>query len=189
MYYVMTHFKNATWRWSEPTCQSLVDLQFPDSKKLTTCFVLIWPPSPTLLNPQIILISLIAFRPSCDGLIKLCIVLLWHQHVYSANITAGLRLETCQLLCCLWNGLLPGFEFWSSDTRQTDRLTDGQKAMHKSPPCLSTGVLKKEWTTSLCHKYLSLLYVHYWLVEVCNTTQLGLYYRSAHAAPHTCYTS
>ncbi len=28
--------------------------------------------------------------------------------------------------------------FWSSDTRQTDR----QKAMHKSPPCIGTGVLK-----------------------------------------------
>ncbi len=34
-------------------------------------------------------------------------------------------------------------EFWSSDTRQTDRQTDGQKAMHMSPPCISTGVLKK----------------------------------------------
>ncbi len=31
---------------------------------------------------------------------------------------------------CLWNELLPGFEFWSSDTRQTDGRTDGQKAMH-----------------------------------------------------------
>ena len=30
-------------------------------------------------------------------------------------------------------------EFWSSD-----RQTDGQKAMHKSPPCISTGVLKKQ---------------------------------------------
>ncbi len=29
-------------------------------------------------------------------------------------------------------------ELWSSDTRQTD----GQKAMHMSPPCISTGVLK-----------------------------------------------
>ncbi len=31
--------------------------------------------------------------------------------------------------------LLSSFEFWSSDY--------GQKAMHKSPPCISTGVLKK----------------------------------------------
>ena len=43
-------------------------------------------------------------------------------------------------------------QFWSSDTRQTpvlnfgpvtpDRRTDGQKAMHMSPPCIHTGVLK-----------------------------------------------
>ena len=32
------------------------------------------------------------------------------------------------------------FEFWSSDTGQTD----GQKAMHMSPPCISTGVLKND---------------------------------------------
>ncbi len=35
--------------------------------------------------------------------------------------------------------LFSSLEFWSSDIGQTD----GQKAMHKSPPCICTDVLKK----------------------------------------------
>ncbi len=52
-------------------------------------------------------------------------------------------LEPCQLLCFLRyeifsSELFSSHEFWSSDIGQTDR----QKAMHMSPPCISTGVLK-----------------------------------------------
>ncbi len=41
--------------------------------------------------------------------------------------------------------LLPINEFWSSLNfgPVTDGQTDGQKVMPKSPPCISTGVLKK----------------------------------------------
>ncbi len=73
---------------------------------------------------------------------------LWHQHVYLANIAADLwdliDLETCQLLCCSRYELLPGLEFRTRDTRRTDGQTDIQKAMQKSPTCISTGVLKKQ---------------------------------------------
>ncbi len=57
-------------------------------------------------------------------------------------------LEPCQLLCFLRyeifsRELFSSDEFWSSDIGQTDRQTDRQKVLHKSPPCISTGVLKK----------------------------------------------
>ena len=48
------------------------------------------------------------------------------------------RPKTCQLPCCFRYELFSSLEFWSSDIRQTD----GRKAMHMSPPCISTGVLK-----------------------------------------------
>ncbi len=46
---------------------------------------------------------------------------------------------------------LTSSEFWSSH-RQTDRQTDRQKAMHMSPPCISTGVLNNIMITM--SKYL-----------------------------------
>ncbi len=101
--------KNATWRWSEPTCQWIIDLLFA-ANKVTTCnFQLEWRLAIYSLLIQstdwetVVLHTpnrkhLWNVDPAGMGLTSSCATLmhlLWHQHVY---------LEPSQLiwLCQAW---------------------------------------------------------------------------------------
>ena len=69
------------------------------------------------------------------------LLLLWHKHVYLAHAGPG-KMPTTKVFE-MWTAK-SGLEFWSSDTFWSSDAgqTDRQEAMHLSPPCISTGVLK-----------------------------------------------
>ena len=68
-------------------------------------------------------------------------LLIWPQNCNWQLPDVMLLLATCIASCeyIARYELFSSLGFWSSDIRRTD----GQKAMHKSPPCIRTGVLKK----------------------------------------------
>ncbi len=68
--------------------------------------------------------------------------LLWHQH---AHLEPPQHICLCQARKHATCVCFLKYELFSSHLGLclvTDRQTDRQKAMHKSPPCISTGVLK-----------------------------------------------
>ncbi len=129
---------------SAATCQKVGR---PEHVALLTCVI---PADGRTSTVQtVIQLSKLMCGQACPHNLTSCATLihfLWHQHVYlePSHIMSGPK--TCQLLCHL-----P--EFWSSDTWSfgpvtgfgpvtPDGQTDRQKAMHMSPPCICTGVLK-----------------------------------------------
>ncbi len=71
--------------------------------------------------------------------------------LFLALLNASIAIEPCNL-----NHFLK-YEFWWSDklfsSLNSDEVTDRQKVMHMSPPCIRTGVLKKSELKTLvrCH--------------------------------------
>ncbi len=139
--------KNATWRWSEPTCQGLVDLQLADSQichfkylqivNLQRQNIHLLTATFTLSRQTQSLQHIVALTSSIGAFV----LLLWHQQVYLANITSDLRLGNMPAAWDMDYFLVLNFGPVTPDG-QTDGQTDRQKAMHMSPPCISTGVLK-----------------------------------------------
>ncbi len=160
--------KNATWRWSEPTCQCLAMTCNLQTEKINNVFCAISTyPFPQILEPQVVSISIIApcnfeylqnvnlqrlsigrlttsfyldlvwmwlweerepqtlliFRPSCDGsgLIKLYIATGMTSACLFTKHNCWSKVGNMPATVLLVKQLLPGFDFWSSDTRQTDR--------------------------------------------------------------------
>ncbi len=113
--------KNANWRWSEPTCQCLRDLQWNKLQGMT-CY---------------------AF---------------WGMKYFLVNYF-----------------LVMNFGQATSDGR-TDGRTDGQTAMHMSPLCISTGVLKN------CHICWVFLFL---FLDTFNFSSDTSDYRSLFKCKHT----